>query len=155
MEKSLKITINGREYDSLEAMPAADRALYDKMKGLMEDKDGDGRPDIFETFLEGNRSDAPDLRELLGDIGKGSYTWAETRTTSTIGGQAQASVQKTIFTPKSGDAGEAMALPSRGQDRAGGNSGTVARAGGSGWARTLAILSFVALAGIAWWLMRG
>ena len=155
MEKSLKITINGREYDNVEAMPAEDRALYDKMKGLMGDKDGDGRPDIFETFLDGNHSDAPDLKQLLGDIGKGSYTWVETRTTSTIDGQAQASERKTIFTPESGGAGEAMALPSRGLDRANSNSGTVVRADGSGWARTLAMLSLVALAGIAWWLMRG
>lgn len=155
MEKSLKITINGREYDSVEAMSAEDRALYDKMKGLMGDNDGDGHPDIFETFVDGDHSDAPDLKQLLGDIGKGSYMWVETRTTSTIDGQAQASERKTIFTPESDGAGEAMALPSRDQDRTGSNIGTVVRAGGSGWARTLAMLSLVVLAGIAWWLIRG
>jgi hypothetical protein len=155
MEKSLKITINGREYDNVEAMSAEDRALYEKMKGLMGDKDGDGSPDIFETFLDGNHSDVPDLKQLLGDIGKGSYSWVETRTTSTIDGQAQASERKTIFTPEPGGAGEATALSARGQDRASSDRGTVVRAGGSGWARTLAMLSLVALAGIAWWLMRG
>lgn len=156
MEKSLKITLNGREYESVEAMPAEDRALYEKMKGLMGDKDGDGRPDIFQAFLEGNNSDAPDLHELLGDLGKSSFKWVETRTTTTTNGQAQSSVRNTISTPKPGDGSEVTTLPSHEPRRAGNTGGTVVRADGPAWARHVAILSLLLLAGIAaWWLLRG
>jgi hypothetical protein len=42
-----KISFNGREYDSPEAMPAEVRQLYQMAIGMLADKDQDGMPDIF------------------------------------------------------------------------------------------------------------
>jgi hypothetical protein len=43
-----KIIFNGQEYDSLEAMPAEVRQLYQMAAGLLADRDQNGVPDIFE-----------------------------------------------------------------------------------------------------------
>jgi hypothetical protein len=42
-----KITFNGQEYDSPEAMPADVRQLYQMAIGMLADKDQDGMPDVF------------------------------------------------------------------------------------------------------------
>jgi hypothetical protein len=43
-----RIVFNGREYASLEEMPADVRLAYDKVMGLLADKDQDGVPDIMQ-----------------------------------------------------------------------------------------------------------
>jgi hypothetical protein len=42
-----KISFNGQEYDSPEAMPAEVRQLYQLALGMLADKDQDGMPDLF------------------------------------------------------------------------------------------------------------
>lgn len=42
-----KISFNGKEYDSPEAMPAEVRQLYQMAIGMLADKDQDGVPDVF------------------------------------------------------------------------------------------------------------
>lgn len=49
-----KISFNGHEYDSPEAMPPDVRRLYEMAAGLLADKDGNGMPDIFEGAAAGN-----------------------------------------------------------------------------------------------------
>lgn len=44
------IIFNGKTYNSIEDMPAAERQAYDQMSGIFLDKDGNGIPD----FMEGN-----------------------------------------------------------------------------------------------------
>ncbi len=39
--------VNGREYRSIDEMPAEDRQAYQQAMGLLADHDGDGLPDIF------------------------------------------------------------------------------------------------------------
>lgn len=41
------LIVNGREYRSVDEMPAEDRQLYQQTLGLLGDHDGDGVPDIF------------------------------------------------------------------------------------------------------------
>jgi hypothetical protein len=43
-----KFVVNGREYDSIEAMPPDARAAYQQMQGLFADKNNNGVPDLFE-----------------------------------------------------------------------------------------------------------
>ena len=43
-----KVVVNGRAYDSIEAMPPEARAAYQQMQGLFADKNNDGVPDLFE-----------------------------------------------------------------------------------------------------------
>lgn len=50
-----RITFNGQEYDSPDAMPPDVRRLYDLMSGMLADKDGDGMPDMFEG-VDGNNA---------------------------------------------------------------------------------------------------
>jgi len=45
--------INGREYSSLEQIPAEDRKLIDAQLNIIKDEDGDGVPDLFHG-LRGN-----------------------------------------------------------------------------------------------------
>ena len=41
------LIVNGREYRSVDEMPAEDRQLYQQTLSLLGDHDGDGVPDIF------------------------------------------------------------------------------------------------------------
>ena len=43
-----KFVVNGREYDSIEAMPPEARAAYQQMQGLFADNNNNGVPDLFE-----------------------------------------------------------------------------------------------------------
>jgi hypothetical protein len=45
---SSKIIFNGKEYNSLEEMPADARQAYESMMGIFADKDQNGIPDILE-----------------------------------------------------------------------------------------------------------
>jgi len=47
-ERAMRITINGREYNSVEEMPADIRKQYQEAMSMLADKDGSGVPDIFE-----------------------------------------------------------------------------------------------------------
>ena len=53
-----KITFNGQEYDSPEAMPPEVRQLYQMMTSMLADKNQDGMPDIF---VSGTGDGAPTL----------------------------------------------------------------------------------------------
>lgn len=41
------LIVNGREYRSIDEMPAEDRQLYQQTLSLLGDHDGDGIPDVF------------------------------------------------------------------------------------------------------------
>jgi hypothetical protein len=43
-----RITINGREYESLDQMPEPDRKAYEQAMSVLADRDGNGVPDILE-----------------------------------------------------------------------------------------------------------
>ena len=43
-----RITVNGREYRSVDDMPPDVRRQYERAMGVLTDKDGNGVPDIFE-----------------------------------------------------------------------------------------------------------
>lgn len=43
-----KITINGREYESVDQMPEHDRKAYEQAMSVLADRDGNGVPDILE-----------------------------------------------------------------------------------------------------------
>jgi hypothetical protein len=45
-----KIIFNGQEYDSVEAMPAEVRQLYQMASAMFADQDQDGVPDMFENL---------------------------------------------------------------------------------------------------------
>jgi hypothetical protein len=45
---SATITFNGKTYNSLEEMPARERAAYEAVMNAFADKDQDGVPDLFE-----------------------------------------------------------------------------------------------------------
>jgi hypothetical protein len=45
---SQKIVVNGKEYDSVDAMPPDVRRLYESAMQLLGDGDGDGVPDIIQ-----------------------------------------------------------------------------------------------------------
>ena len=45
---STKITINGREYSSVDEMPPEVLAIYEKSMSMLADRDGNGIPDIME-----------------------------------------------------------------------------------------------------------
>jgi hypothetical protein len=47
-----KITVNGVEYDSPEAMPSGIRAEYERAIAALKDEDGDGVPDILQSAPE-------------------------------------------------------------------------------------------------------
>ena len=44
----MRITFNGKEYASVEEMPAEVRSAYEKVAGLLEDRNQDGIPDIVQ-----------------------------------------------------------------------------------------------------------
>ena len=46
----MKIVFNGKEYSSVEEMPADVRREYEKIAGLLEDRDHDGIPDIVQRM---------------------------------------------------------------------------------------------------------
>ena len=51
MEKKLSFTrirFNGQNYKSVDEMPPEVRQAYERMMGMMADKNGDGVPDLFE-----------------------------------------------------------------------------------------------------------
>ncbi len=66
-KKNAKYIVNGREYDSLDELP-------EPLRKLLEDRDGDGRPDLFEGKLA----------ELQGAFGKGACKSIEMRSVSSI-----------------------------------------------------------------------
>lgn len=48
------IHFNGKTYNDLAEMPAAEREMYDQLMSVMVDEDGDGIPDIFEGDVVAN-----------------------------------------------------------------------------------------------------
>lgn len=46
-----QISFNGKTYNSVDEMPAADRAMYEQVMQIFGDKDGNGIPDVFEGKL--------------------------------------------------------------------------------------------------------
>ena len=54
-EKSIKITINGKEYHSIEELPPEAREIYQKTIGRL-DKDGNGIPDFLEKYVQEDSS---------------------------------------------------------------------------------------------------
>lgn len=44
----MRYTVNGRTYDSLEAMPKDDRAVFERMRGLVDDPDLLGGADLVD-----------------------------------------------------------------------------------------------------------
>ena len=51
-----QITINGREYSSVEEMPPDVRKEYERAMSLLADRDGNGVPDVFEGQLNSSAS---------------------------------------------------------------------------------------------------
>jgi hypothetical protein len=49
-----QIYFNGKTYNDLAEMPAAERQMYDQLMSALVDKDGNGMPDIFEGDVVGN-----------------------------------------------------------------------------------------------------
>ncbi len=47
---SMRIVFNGQEYSSVEEMPVDVRREYEKIAGLLEDRDRDGIPDIVQRL---------------------------------------------------------------------------------------------------------
>jgi hypothetical protein len=154
MEKNLKISINGREYPSLEAMPPADRALYDKLNGLMVDKDGDGMPDIFQALQAGDATGTTALRELLEGMPDGGLRMQTSSTTQSIF-DTTATMQEpgTAAAPAIGTTASnaSTASPARPAPMQAGN--TVVRAEGAGGTRLLVVVLVVAIAAVAWWFL--
>ena len=60
MKPPTKIVIQGKEYNSLEAVPPELREAYEKMVNLLSDENGDGFPDI----LQGGGLNTAKLQEL-------------------------------------------------------------------------------------------
>ena len=48
MNVSTKITINGREYNSIDEMPPEVLAIYEQSMNMLADRNGNGIPDILE-----------------------------------------------------------------------------------------------------------
>lgn len=48
MNVSTRITINGREYNSVDEMPPDVLAIYEQSMSMLADRDGNGVPDILE-----------------------------------------------------------------------------------------------------------
>ena len=48
MNVSTRITINGREYESVEEMPPDVLAIHEQSMSMLADRDGNGIPDIME-----------------------------------------------------------------------------------------------------------
>lgn len=46
------IVFNGQEYESIDAMPAEIRRLYEQVAGMLADADGDGMPDAFQQTMQ-------------------------------------------------------------------------------------------------------
>ena len=74
-----KFVVNGKEYDSVEDMPPAERETYLHMRDMFEDKNNNGVPDIMdmdmdELFADKNKDGIPDLLE------KGTRTVVRTET---------------------------------------------------------------------------
>ncbi|GAB4416545.1 MAG: hypothetical protein Kow002_02400 [Anaerolineales bacterium] len=49
-----QIHFNGKTYNDLAEMPAAEREAYEQLLAIFEDKDRDGTPDIFQGDVVGN-----------------------------------------------------------------------------------------------------
>jgi hypothetical protein len=62
-----RITFNGQEYDSPDAMPPDVRQLYDLMSGMLADQDGDGMPDMFEGMAGNNASITTQTTQFVVD----------------------------------------------------------------------------------------
>ena len=71
-----KIVLNGKEYDSVEAMPAEERATYEKAMSLLGDK-------AAGILTDADHNGVPDILEKLGATTKINFT------TSTIVYQGQ------------------------------------------------------------------
>jgi hypothetical protein len=61
------IVVNGRAYASVDEMPADVRQVYEQMSGLLNDADGDGMPDLFETIQTAATQTGPDAQAPPGD----------------------------------------------------------------------------------------
>lgn len=62
-----KYTVNGREYNSLDEMAPDDRAVMERHLKMLEDKNGDGIPDLFEGLKGGRRTETQVLRTWSQD----------------------------------------------------------------------------------------
>lgn len=71
----MPITINGKTYDSLEEMPPNIRLTYERMMGMLGDKNGNGAPDFMEGLLDSNAEDIPrnDASSMLVSMNKFVY----------------------------------------------------------------------------------
>jgi len=49
-----QIHFNGKTYNDLAEMPATEREMYDQLMSVMQDKDGNGVPDIFDGDVVSN-----------------------------------------------------------------------------------------------------
>lgn len=69
----MRYTVNGRTYDSLEAMPKDDRAVFERMRGLVDDPDLLGGADLVDGESPMLGWQAPPARPARGagdDVGQ-------------------------------------------------------------------------------------
>jgi hypothetical protein len=144
-----KITVNGREYDSIDQMPESDRKAYEQAISVLADRDGNGVPDILEGAS--TRIDSSSSR--------GAVTSVVTKSRFVVNGQeydrwedvppAMQAMFKTA-----GVGSEASAIPSSPPVRAyrteTGGGGIVIRIT---WGTILALLAAIAAAMLIMWAM--
>lgn len=145
VSKTQRFEINGRRYDSLDAMPKDDRALYDLLFG---DRDGNGSPDVMDTLQAGGAEADALFASLKGLAGAGAKVSISTSTrTTNVGGNVG---NPAPFDALSATDAAAIASPAsavRAPD-------TVVAGDARGSLRTIVIVALLLLAALAlWWFV--